>query len=92
MPGSLIECYATGVPIVTTNAGGIPYILEHEKTGLMVQIRDHEALAREAIRLLEDNDLALRLAENGREYVNEFTWRKVREKWLAAYADLLKAD
>jgi L-malate glycosyltransferase len=92
MPGSLIECYATGVPIVTTNAGGIPYILEHEKTGLMVQIRDHEALAREAIRLLEDNDLALRLAENGREYVNEFTWRKVREKWLTAYADLLKAD
>ncbi len=91
MPGSLIECYASGVPIVTTNAGGIPYILEHEKTGLMVQIKDHEALAAQAMRLLEDNELAQRLINNGHEYVQEFTWQKVREKWLTVYQDLLES-
>lgn len=90
MPGSIIECYASGVPVVTTNAGGIPYILEHEKTGLMVEIDDHEALAKAAIRLLEDEVLAQNLITNGREYVERFTWENVRGKWLETYQDLLK--
>jgi glycosyltransferase involved in cell wall biosynthesis len=88
MPGSIIECYASGVPIVTTNAGGIPYILEHGKTGLMVEINDHEALAREAMRLLEDDDLAQKLINNGREAVAKFSWEKVRIKWLSIYEEL----
>jgi glycosyltransferase involved in cell wall biosynthesis len=92
MPGSILECYASGVPIVTTNAGGIPYILEHEKTGLMVEINDHEALAREAMRLLEDNDLAQKLIANGREAVAKFSWEKVRTKWLSIYEELLNTE
>lgn len=90
MPGSIIECYASGVPIVTTNAGGIPYIVENEKTGLIVEIKDHEALAKAAIRLLEDQELAQRLIIGGRKYVQRFTWEQVREKWLAVYRDLAK--
>ncbi len=92
MPGSIIECYASGVPIVTTNAGGIPYILENEKTGLMVEINDHEALAKQAMRLLEDNDLAQKIIVDGYEYVQNFTWEKVRGEWLAAYKGLLKKE
>jgi glycosyltransferase involved in cell wall biosynthesis len=90
MPGSLIECYASGVPIVTTDAGGIPYILEDEKTGLMVKIKDHEALAAEAMRLLEDNDLAQDIIKNGREAVKKYSWKSVRKKWLKAYEDVLR--
>lgn len=90
MPGSIIECYASGVPVVTTNAGGIPYILEHEKTGLMVPIKDHQALADAAMRLLEDQDLANKIIVNAAKYVEEFTWKSVREKWLNAYEDLLE--
>lgn len=88
MPGSIIECYASGVPVVTTNAGGIPYILEHEKTGLMVKINDHEALARESMRLLEDNELAENIIANGRESSRQFSWEKVRTEWLAVYENL----
>ena len=89
MPGSIIECYASGVPVVTTNAGGIPYILEHEKTGLMVEINDHEQMAREAIRLLEDENLVEKLTKNGREYVNKFSWKEVRGEWLKIYENLI---
>lgn len=89
MPGSIIECYASGVPVVTTNAGGIPYILEHEKTGLMVEINDHEQMAREALRLLGDADLVEKLTKNGREYVKRFSWEEVRGEWLKVYEDLM---
>lgn len=88
MPGSIIECYASGVPVVTTNAGGIPYISEHEKTSLMIEINDHEAMARAAVRLLEDKALAERLVKNGREYCQTFTWKKVRREWLKIYCEL----
>jgi glycosyltransferase involved in cell wall biosynthesis len=88
MPGSIIECYASGVPVVTTNAGGIPYILEHEKTGLMVKINDHEALAKEATRLLEDDELAKKIIANGRDASQKFSWEKVRTEWLAVYENL----
>ncbi|HXG85702.1 MAG TPA: glycosyltransferase family 4 protein [Pyrinomonadaceae bacterium] len=90
MPVSIIESYACGIPIVTTNAGGIPYILEHGETGLTVGINDHEAMAREATRLLEDEKLAARLTENARRYVGKFTWEAVRLEWLDVYEKLAK--
>src|SRR5262249_49138327 len=52
MPVSLLECFASGVPIVSTNSGGIPYVVTDEETGLLVNINDHEALARNVCRLL----------------------------------------
>ena len=72
-PVSILESFAAGLLVVTTEAGGIPYILEHERTGLMVKCGDHEALAASAIRLLEDPVLAPRLAHNARESVRPFT-------------------
>lgn len=88
MPGSIIESYAAGLPVVSTDAGGIPFILEHETTGLTVKINDHEALAREAMRLLEDEKLAARLVENARRYCRQFSWEKIRLEWLDVYGEL----
>jgi glycosyltransferase involved in cell wall biosynthesis len=84
-PGSILECFAAGLLVVTTEAGGIPYILEHEKTGLMVKCGDHEALATSAIRLLGDPVLAARLALNARESVLSFTRAAVCKEWLSLY-------
>lgn len=90
MPNSLIEAYAAGLPIVSTNAGGIPYILRHNETGLLVDVNDHKAMAREAIRLLEDRFLASKLIENGKTESKKYTWDSVREDWLNLYRELAK--
>ena len=88
MPGSVIECLSCGLPVVSTDAGGVPYIVTHEESALLVSRDDHEAMARSAIRLLEDDTLAVRLARNGRESCDRFTWPAVRDAWVGAYHEL----
>jgi len=88
MPVTIIECMASGLPVVTTDAGGIPFIVRHDETALIVTRDDHEALAAQAIRLLEHESLATRLARNGRAECARYTWPMVRQAWLEAYHEL----
>ena len=88
MPGSILESFASGLPVVSTNAGGIPYIITHERTGLLVPKNDHEAMASWAIQLLESPTLAESLARNAYEQCGAYRWEAVRDTWLAAYMEL----
>lgn len=88
MPLSLIEAFACGVPIVSTDAGGIPYLCEHGETALLVAIKDFENLAREAIRLFEDNALAQKIIANARRNCVKYSWETVRVAWLDVYRQL----
>lgn len=92
MPASITECMAAGLPVVTTDAGGIPYIVTHEETCLMVAKNDHVAMAASAIRLLENNELALTLTREARKASAKFTWKSVRQEWIRFYHDLLKPN
>jgi glycosyltransferase involved in cell wall biosynthesis len=90
MPLSLIEAQAAGLPIVSTSSGGIPYVVRHEETGLLVPTGDHVALASAALRLFEDDGLAERLTHAARrECLANYTWESVQEKWLALYAGMV---
>lgn len=92
MPNSILEAYASGLPIVTSDAGGIPYIVRDGDTGLMVPAGDDEAVARAALRLLEDPDLASRLAAAGRREVEErYAWSEVLDKWVSLYRQLAES-
>jgi len=88
MPSSITESMASGLPVVTTDAGGIPFIVTHEETCLMVARNDHQAMAREAIRLLEDNDLARKIATQAHVASRKFTWPVVRDEWVKLYRKL----
>lgn len=88
MPGSLLECFACGIPVVTTKAGGIPYIVEHERTGLLVEKNDHEGVAAAVLRLLGDPDLAERIATNARRELLKYEWAELRGQWLRVYREL----
>lgn len=92
MPGSIIEAFASGLPVVTTNAGGIPYIVKDGETGLMVDCNDHEAMAACAIRLLEDSSLASRIAEKAYQECRKYSWSVVRPEWLDLYNELASGN
>lgn len=90
MPGSIIEAYAAGLPVVTTDAGGIPYIVRAGETGLMVACDDHTALAQAALGLLADQELATRLTTNAHAECRKYSWAAVREEWLTLYRELAR--
>jgi glycosyltransferase involved in cell wall biosynthesis len=88
MPLSIIETYACGLPVVTTNAGGIPYIVTDHETGLLVPCDDDAAMAEGALWLLANPERAAALARNGHALCRQFTWEAVRDQWVQAYRQL----
>jgi glycosyltransferase involved in cell wall biosynthesis len=88
MPVSILEAFACGTPVVSTAAESIPYIVEHEHTGLLSPVGDSEALAANVIRLLRDPDLSEHLALQAYDESQSYHWPAVREQWLAAYRSL----
>jgi glycosyltransferase involved in cell wall biosynthesis len=80
---SCAEAMAAGVPVVTTEVGGIPEVLGDGTGGLLVGPRDAAALAGAMGRLLEDPDQARALALAGRERVlGKFTWARWADQFL----------
>lgn len=64
-PTVVLEAMAAAKPIVATDIGGIPEMVENEKTGLLVPPKDYEALANAILRLLMDREFACRLGRSG---------------------------
>ena len=89
-PLSILEAFACGLPVVTTDAGGIPTMITDGKTGFLVSCGDYEALAQRAISLLKDPKKAEALTEAARGECQKYSWEAVRGEWLNLYFDLAK--
>jgi glycosyltransferase involved in cell wall biosynthesis len=85
-PGALLEASASGLVVVTTNAGGIPYIYEQGKNALLVERGDYEGLALEVERVLEEPTLAFNLTTAALALVRQFEWKNVGESLRESYA------
>jgi glycosyltransferase involved in cell wall biosynthesis len=85
MPLSVLEAFASGLPVVATDVGGVPAILTDGVHGLLAPDNDADALAARVVRLLEDPEYARRLAAAATATCQQYDWPAVREQWLAAY-------
>ncbi len=81
MPVSVIEAMACGLCVVSTDAGGIPHLLDHNQDGLLVPIDDADAMASSIRRILIDEQLAERLSHNAREKAVQFDWATILPRW-----------
>ena len=85
MPLSVLEAFASGMPVVSTNVGGVPSILRNDIDGLLVADDDDEALAEAVLRLLRDPEFARGLAGAAHRTLGAYDWAVVREGWLRVY-------
>ena len=92
MPNSVLEALASEVPVVTTNVGGIPHMVEDGQTALLVPADDPLAMAEAVARLLNDANLANRLRLAGRQEVSRYSWDAVKEVLLHAYQRAMKRN
>jgi glycosyltransferase involved in cell wall biosynthesis len=81
---------ACKTPVIATNVGGNPEIIEHMKTGILVTSENIKEI-KEAIKLLlENKDLAKKIKEEAYNLIlEEYDWNKVIEKYLKLYNDIL---
>lgn len=86
MPNSVLEALASGVPVVSTRVGGVPYIVADEQTALLVPPGNEQAMAQAVLRLLDDPALSQRLSMAGLQLVQQYTWGQVGPRWASVYA------
>jgi len=89
-PLSLLEAFACGLPIVTSDAGGIPYIVENERTAMVVPGGDPVGMAEQAKRLLSNPQVAQRMIDEGKKECVRYSWAAVRNEWMRVYEALVR--
>jgi glycosyltransferase involved in cell wall biosynthesis len=89
MPNSVIEAYASGLPVVATRVGGVPAILADRVHGLLAEDDDDAGVADRIMTLLENPDYARQLAQAAHATCASYEWPTVRRAWMQAYFSLL---
>jgi glycosyltransferase involved in cell wall biosynthesis len=89
MPNSVLEAMASGVPVVSTDVGGVPYIVTHEKTALLVPAGNSERMAEALSRLADSTDLSESIRAAALAEVRRYSWPNVRAELLSVYARCL---
>ena len=92
IPQVIKEAFYLKIPIVATNVGGIPELITHEETGMLVPPDDPKKLKETIIQLLSNKELAEKIANNGFDFVmNNLTWEILLPKYIKFYEKLLNS-
>ncbi len=89
---TLLEASAAAVPVVCSNAGGVPEVFQNGFNALLYPPGDDEAMAKAIVDLIRDRELAKKIGSNAVETAKRFTWERTAEKILRVYEDVLQEN
>jgi phenylacetate-CoA ligase len=89
MPISILEALASGVPVVSTNVGGVPVLVEHNKTALLVPPKEPKSMANAVLELCRDYGRYTQIRDAGLQLAKRFSWESVRGQWVGVYSTAL---
>lgn len=89
---TVLDAFASHVPVVATRAGGIPEMVIHEKTGLLSDVKDDSHLAANVLRLLDDPTLRKQLQDGAYDHLQNFTKENTARKTLEVYKEILTSN
>jgi glycosyltransferase involved in cell wall biosynthesis len=82
MPVSVLEAMALGFPVISTNVGGVPDLIQDEQNGLLVIPNDAKEFTTKILALLEKPELAASLSASARVFAESYAWEKVKPHWV----------
>ncbi len=91
LPLVTLEAMSAGIPVISTRCGGPEEIIEHKVSGFLVDKNDAEGIAKYALALLKDRELACKIGETGRQRViDHFTVETFADNFYATYQQVIK--
>jgi glycosyltransferase involved in cell wall biosynthesis len=90
-PNSILEALACGVPVVSTDVGGIPFLVEHGRSAWLAPVDAPQALAEGVCEVLSNSQLRDTLVASGLELARSCAWSNVRKQWLGTYREAMAA-
>lgn len=87
-PVTFTEMWALGLPVISTNVGGVPYMIQNGVNGMLVNSNDHEALAEKIILIIKDAAQSKQMVQQAFSDVGKYDEKVVLKKWQFLLADL----
>lgn len=85
MPVSILEGFNAGLLVIASNVGGIPYMIEERKNGLLFEAGDYHGLASQIKWAINNQGSCLSMIENAQQSVKKYSWAKIRDKILVLF-------
>jgi glycosyltransferase involved in cell wall biosynthesis len=89
---TLLEAIKAGVPIITTNIGGNPEVIENNKNGLLINYNKPDELTLATVKMLTNEQFALSLADNAKKVLGKFNWDNIISETIKLLKEVYKNE